>query len=197
MSTMAWVGCSSGSDGKANPDARHADGGADAREAGSAGGSGGGGVSDGGDAQAGAGGAAADATSETGDSGGAAADAASETGDSGGVAAETGSSGDARDAPSDAAAVVDSLAAPEAGADSAGNDGGSGQLVVVAPSFSVPANTESTQCVVLDFGNAQPVHIGAIKSTINSVVYELRIGAVSGTAQTIPSPCTPFGDLND
>jgi hypothetical protein len=183
MVTLAWAGCSSGSGTKTNPDARHGDGGGDTAEGGAAGTSGNGGASDGGDAQAGAVGADADAAS---------------TGDAADVAQEAAPSGDAQDGPAgDTTGDTAADAAAEAASDAPAEGGVAGPLVVNAPSFSVADGAESTQCVVLDLGNADAIHVGEIKATLSTVVYELRIGAVSGTAQTTPTPCMPFGDLND
>ena len=58
-------------------------------------------------------------------------------------------------------------------------------------------NTESTQCVVLDLGNVQAIHVGHVKATISAPVYELRVAAVSGAVQTTPTDCVPFGDVMD
>jgi hypothetical protein len=81
--------------------------------------------------------------------------------------------------------------------DAEGDAGGTSALVVSAPSFSVAVGGESTQCVVLDLGNATVIQVGEIESTLSPVVYELRIAAVSDAAQTTPSPCTPFADIDD
>jgi hypothetical protein len=78
-----------------------------------------------------------------------------------------------------------------------GTGGGiAGSLFVNTPSFSVAAAAETTQCMVLDLGNNAPVHVGGIKATFGSAVYEVRIGAAIGTAQPTPSPCTPFADID-
>jgi len=82
-----------------------------------------------------------------------------------------------------------------------GNGGSAGaaasSLLVTAPTFSVAAESESTQCVVLDLGNAGAMSVGEIDVTIGAAVYELRITAVSSELQTTPAPCTPFGDVFD
>jgi len=101
---------------------------------------------------------------------------------------------DGQNADASAEAPADAAGSPDAGA----ADGAvTGELVVTAPTFSVAMKTEPTECVVLDLGNEQTVHVGRIETTISAPVYEVRIAAVTGAAQTTPSPCVPFADLGD
>jgi hypothetical protein len=170
---LVWAGCSSHSGAKTGSDARD---GAAATDGGATAGSGGADATGtgGGDAEVGTGGAP---------------DAADAMGD---ISSPDAAAGTSSDAASDAGA--DALS--EAGADAADAAVG-GPIVLSASSFSVAVEGESTQCVVLDLGNAEAIHVGEIKTTISDVVYELRISKVAGAAQTTPTSCTPFGDLLD
>ena len=124
---------------------------------------------------------------------------ASGTGGSGGAAGHGGAAGSSG-ATGTAGASGSSGASGTAGATgtagASGTGGASSPLVLTPASFSVAMDGESTQCVVLDLGNAAPIHVGEIKTTLSPAVYEVRIGATSGGAQTTPSPCDPFGDID-
>jgi hypothetical protein len=121
------------------------------------------------------------------------------TGGSGGAAGHGGAAGGSG-ATGTAGASGSTGASGTAGATgtagASGTGGASSPLVLTPASFSVAMDGESTQCVVLDLGNAAPIHVGEIKTTLSPAVYEVRIGATSGSAQTTPSPCDPFGDID-
>jgi hypothetical protein len=197
---LAWAGCSSGSSGKNDPDGGGGHGGKTTGTAGSAGavagsggtassaGAGGGGTAG---AQAGAGGTDARAGAGGGDpdGGGDTPQDVPSAGDAPGDAHD-GAAGSAEDAPLEATS--------EAGGDAPSDGAVPAAIVVDLPSFSVAATSESTRCIVLDLGNAGPIHVGEIKATLGAVVYELRIGALAtGAAQATFTPCTPFADTSD
>ncbi|HTA20352.1 MAG TPA: hypothetical protein VK989_13730 [Polyangia bacterium] len=125
----------------------------------------------------------------------------------GGAAGAAGSDSGAdmdSDAGSDGAADADAAAgsdgvdgAADAISDLAGDGARPSSYEVKTPTFSVALGSETTQCVVLDLGNEQPVHVGHIKATISAPIYELRIAAVGGGVQTTPTDCVPFGDVTD
>src|SRR5450432_17697 len=118
-------------------------------------------------------------------------------GGAGGAAAQAGAGADAPVDAADAGVDAPADVGPDGGADAAADAAAASPIVVTPPSFSVVAVAETTQCVVLDLGNAEPIHVGELQATLSDVVYELRISAVTGAVQATPAPCTPFGDVMD
>lgn len=90
-----------------------------------------------------------------------------------------------------------------AGGGPAGTTGGAGTagtlapITITVPTFSVAAGAETTQCVIVDLGNAKTIHVGEIKTMFGPAVYEILIGATPGPALTKPSTCNPFSAINN
>jgi hypothetical protein len=114
--------------------------------------------------------------------------------------AEVGGAG-AGDAQADGASDLAPDGASDVSADGAGDAGGDAAaptaIELKAPTFTAAKSAQSTQCVMLDLGNAQTIHVGHVKTTLSAPVYEVRIGAVTGAVQATPTACTPFADIMD
>jgi hypothetical protein len=88
-----------------------------------------------------------------------------------------------------------------------GGDGGAGGGFVSPPgSFSikwgpteVPAEQESTQCVVKRLGNTEPISVGEIRNVLGATSHHFIVYRVNDTEERPePYPCTPFTDtFND
>ncbi len=87
--------------------------------------------------------------------------------------------------------------APDVTSDVGGDAAAPTAIELKAPTFTAAKSSQSTQCVVLDLGNAQAIHVGHVKTTLSAPVYEVRIGAVTGAVQATPTTCTAFGDIMD
>jgi len=87
-----------------------------------------------------------------------------------------------------------------AGAGGLGGEGGAAApktWEIDGPSFGVESQAEDTKCAVVDLGNTQAIHAGALHVTTSDNVFELTIGATSVGAPGAPSDCNPFGEFQD
>ncbi|MFO0685434.1 MAG: hypothetical protein U0234_25470 [Sandaracinus sp.] len=64
------------------------------------------------------------------------------------------------------------------------------------PTITVPPGRENTECVIVDLGNDQPMHIGQIHNHLGEGSHHFIVyrASASATLQETPSDCAPFVD---